>query len=483
VKTERIRNLVTATMALGGIVFTAPAVAQAAPPPAPPMSWTGLYGYVGGGFGMWTGDTTTLEPNTGLCHLCVPQTQGGSGGFGRIGFGFDYQATPQIVGGVFADFDFSNIQGTIQDQEPFAVGRITQDRSFAVGARAGWLLTPEVMPFIEGGFTQAHFSSAAIVSSFNGANIAGFATPAFVHGGWFIGAGAETMIIPNWYLRGEYRYSDYGMKSLPEAVPAGTLFRVNFHPTTQTFGVALKYKFDKWDALPDASPLPATAAAPVNWTGFYVGAGGGYGMWTADTTTQVPGSGVCILCQTQTQGGNGGFGTIGGGFDYQFTEHLVAGVFGDVDLGSITGTIQDQGPFFAGRLSNDRTFAFGARAGYLVTPAILPFVDVGFTQAHFDKATMVDTEANGNNPTGFSTPAFSTSGWFVGLGAEAQIFPSIPGLAVRGEYRHAEYGGKSLSDTCGGASCTFPTPQANITFRPSSETFRLQLVYKLNPFR
>ena len=470
------KSAFVAAAMLAAALSALPALAQA-PAAAPVPGWTGLWGDVGGGFGMWTGDTQTANTATGACDLCVVQTQGGRGGFVTLGLGFDYQFTPQLVGGVFGDIDFSNFQGTLQDQGPFFVGRLTQDRAWALGARMGWLVTPMVMPYIDGGFTDAHFSGAGMVVAFNGAGT-GFHTPAFSRPGWFVGAGVEGMMMPGWYLRGEYRYANYGTKILTDTSPPNSpTDNIVFKPVTQTFRVALVYKFNSMSAW-GAQPVVASFLAPAtSWTGFYIAGGGGYGMWTADTTTRNPLNATCILCQTQTQGGSGGFGTIGGGFDYQFTPNIVAGVFGDFDLGRLSGTIQDQGPFFAGRISENRAFAFGGRAGWLITPALLPYVDFGFTQAHFDKATMVNTFTGA--ATGFSTPAFSTSGWFAGLGAEARIFPSIPGLFVRGEYRHAEYGTKVLADTAPG---TGPGAEASITLRPTSETFRAALVYKLNFF-
>jgi hypothetical protein len=96
----------------------------------------------------------------------------------------------------------------------------------------------------------------------------------------------------------------------------------------------------------------APSPAPIyNWTGLYVDGGFGYGMWTADTTTINPLTGGCVLCVTQTQGGKGWLGTIGGGYDYQFnllSYNVVIGALGSYDFSSLTGTIQDQTPFFAG---------------------------------------------------------------------------------------------------------------------------------------
>ena len=46
----------------------------------------------------------------------------------------------------------------------------------------------------------------------------------------------------------------------------------------------------------------------------------------------------------QQQGGNGWFGTVGAGYDWQFNSNWVFGIFGDGQFGSLKGTIQD--PFF-----------------------------------------------------------------------------------------------------------------------------------------
>ena len=104
-------------------------------------------------------------------------------------------------------------------------------------------------------------------------------------------------------------------------------------------------------ALAADLPVKARPIVPVvSWTGFYVNGGLGYGLWAADTKTINPATGACVLCVDQTQGGRGWFGTVGAGYDHQFNNWIVGGVFADFDISSIKGTIQDQGPFFAGRV-------------------------------------------------------------------------------------------------------------------------------------
>jgi outer membrane immunogenic protein len=236
---------------------------------------------------------------------------------------------------------------------------------------------------------------------------------------------------------------------------------------------------------------PAPVMAPVyNWTGFYLFGGGGYGLWEADTTTTDPVTGACALCTEQRQGGKGYFGTVGGGFDWQFGGSWVAGVFGDAQFGSIRGTIQDQNPFFAGREKLETTWAAGVRVGYLVAPNVLSYVNGGYTGSRWSGTTMADTFTGIATP--FVTPSFNRDGWFLGGGVENSLnfFGwNAPGWFMKTEYRVAEYERTSLTDRVpgGGAIITVPgvagsfvNPQNNITFRPIVQTISTSIVYRFN---
>src|SRR5262245_755960 len=91
----------TASVAASAADMPTKAPAQIAGP-----DWTGFYVNGGLGYGAWTADTTTLDPNTGQCVLCPVQVQGGKGWLGRLGIGYDYQFAPHLVAGLFGDYDF-----------------------------------------------------------------------------------------------------------------------------------------------------------------------------------------------------------------------------------------------------------------------------------------------------------------------------------------------------------------------------------------
>jgi outer membrane immunogenic protein len=196
-------------------------------------------------------------------------------------------------------------------------------------------------------------------------------------------------------------------------------------------------------------PMPAPVykelpPAPVyNWTGCYVGGGGGYGMWRQDSFAVAAGAPVTA---SQSNGGSGWFGQGQVGCDYQFTAPIfnagaVIGVFGDYDAGSVTGN--SAFPGFVGTERESATWAAGARAGLLVTARFLTYFDAGWTQARFDGVSYNFAIAGGG-PSGVSLAAQTYNGWFLGSGFEyAFDWLPISGLFLKTEYRYSQYGGSN----------------------------------------
>lgn len=149
--------------------------------------------------------------------------------------------------------------------------------------------------------------------------------------------------------------------------------------------------------LPSPAPVykaPPPPAPVYSWTGFYLGAGGGYGMFDADTTLVADPNGP-PLSSTLNNAGRGWLAKFSIGFDYQFTSNIVAGIFADYDPASIKGTASTGfaiGPVdtLGGQQKESAAWAVGARAGWLITPAILTYIDGGFTQARFDALNVQD---------------------------------------------------------------------------------------------
>jgi outer membrane immunogenic protein len=211
-------------------------------------SWTGFYAAGGVGYGMYNADTTWFGPQ-GQVFLPSTQTQGGRGWLGTVGIGYDYQFNNNIVAGVLADYDFASIKGTIQNQGPFTVGTMTENSAWAVGARVGWLVTPQILTYFNGGYTQAHFSSADMIQNIGGAGTPISTVPSQTYNGWFLGSGLETALPwfgNGWFGRTEYRYAAYGSKTLPDVSNTTGLpiDLVAIKPYVQTVRSELVYKFN-----------------------------------------------------------------------------------------------------------------------------------------------------------------------------------------------------------------------------------------------
>jgi outer membrane immunogenic protein len=465
-------------------VFKAPAAA-----PAPASKWTGFHLSGGGGYGLWAAESNTTTQSTGFnIPLPLIQTMGGRGWLGRVGGGYDYQINARIVAGVFADFDFSSLKGTIHDASVGLAADIKQTSAWAAGARLGWLITPDLLSYFTAGYSHARFSSGTFVAFAPGGATApgvpsGFASPGFDTSGWLLGGGAEASLGGGWFWRNEYRYAYYDNTAVPDvnvsspaAFPAFN--SINFKPTVQTVTTQLVYRFNpggpSGSTADFALPFFPSPQAPLaaNWTGVYANAGIGYGLWVADETTALlPGGGRPVLVP-QRQGGSGWLGRVGGGYDRQFGQRFVAGVFGDFDVSSLEGSLQDVASGLDGEIKQERSWSVGGRAGWLITPVVLGYAAGGYTSTHFS-SVVFRSMATGAPFGGTSTPAFTVDGWFAGGGFEAAI---RPGWFWRNEYRYSEF------DT---ATVTMASNPAvlignNVSFRPTVQTVTSQLVYKLN---
>jgi outer membrane immunogenic protein len=190
-------------------------------------------------------------------------------------------------------------------------------------------------------------------------------------------------------------------------------------------------------ALAADMPLKAPPLAP-SWTGCYVSAGWGYGMLDDQLTTNsavIPGT---------TSAAKGWLGAFGGGCDYQFNGSpfgpIVIGVFGDYDPSDITGNFND--PFnsrHTGTQTVQDAWYVGGRAGLLITPKLLTYVDGGYTGANVGQINIVNA-AGAPVDGGLFLPSQNVSGWFIGAGTEyAFTFLPINGLFWKTEYRFASY--------------------------------------------
>jgi outer membrane immunogenic protein len=159
------------------------------------------------------------------------------------------------------------------------------------------------------------------------------------------------------------------------------------------------------------APLPYSKAPVVvptpSWTGFYLFGGGGYGVFDSATHVNSVATGLPLTID-QKVGGDGYFGTVGAGYDWQFNGSWVGGVFADGQFGSIRGSLTDPllGPFGTTGGVKDRTnVAAGVRVGYLVAPNVLSYVNGGYSYAEFSGTTPLRQHLHSISMAGSSVAA------------------------------------------------------------------------------
>jgi len=154
--------------------------------------------------------------------------------------------------GAFADGQFGSIKGTIQDQGALIAGNIKNDYSWAVGGRVGYLVAPNVLSYVNAGYSSSHWKGTTLLSTVTG-GASGLHTDGFDRSGWFIGGGVENNLnifgisAPGWFMKTEYRSAFYDRKNISERVDTtNALFGrdITFKPWVQTISTSLVYRFN-----------------------------------------------------------------------------------------------------------------------------------------------------------------------------------------------------------------------------------------------
>jgi outer membrane immunogenic protein len=105
-----------------------------------------------------------------------------------------------------------------------------------------------------------------------------------------------------------------------------------------------------------------------------------------------------------------------------------------------------------------------------MTPSVLNYWGIGYTQTHFDGTTLSNT-GPGGGPTGFTTSGVTLGGWFLSGGLEVAMHD---GWFWRSEVRYSDYSKDGIAETVNG------TPFATLKFDPVVETATTEVVYKFN---
>ena len=107
----------------------------------------------------------------------------------------------------------------------------------SITARIGYTWGPGLL-YVKGGYAYSDNSERV--------TLAGVPTAFLLNGnhsnGWTVGAGVEYMFAPNWSVKGEYMYYDFGSSRF--VTPAALAPFGNFHTDDHTLKLGVNYRFN-----------------------------------------------------------------------------------------------------------------------------------------------------------------------------------------------------------------------------------------------
>lgn len=154
-----------------------------------------------------------------------------------VGAGYDVDLGGIVVGAE-AELTDSTAKTKFEngDFEGFGFGNVSQGRDIYLGARVGAKVTPKVLLYVKGGYTNSRLN----IRSNDG-------TTEFNEkvdlDGWRAGAGAELALSNNVYTKLEYRYSNYnkGEIDFDGTLPDSDRFSVDTDRHQVVAGVGMRF--------------------------------------------------------------------------------------------------------------------------------------------------------------------------------------------------------------------------------------------------
>jgi outer membrane immunogenic protein len=243
----------TASLAGATLLLAGPAIAADLPRPPLQVSsgaWTGCY--IGGTAGGLSGKSdVSWAPNPlgfgSTASIIAAQTQASLSSTGFTGggeIGCNYQMNNWFVLGAEGDFEYTGVN--LNNSGAIFPSRVGSEFNESVSSK--WLSTirgrvgvahEQLLFFATGGLAIADLSfSDFVFFPFSGTANAASSSGAVT--GWTAGGGAEWFFMPQWSLKAEYLYVDFGAKSFtstnsnPATFPLATI--VHNHYWLRTSG-------------------------------------------------------------------------------------------------------------------------------------------------------------------------------------------------------------------------------------------------------
>ncbi|WP_378951856.1 outer membrane protein [Mesorhizobium sp. ANAO-SY3R2] len=410
----------TSTFAMANASQAADAVTAEAPV-ASGFNWSGLYVGFGGGVGAVERKT---EITDGVDSAGLPDF-GGDGVFAEVTAGYDHMVSERVLLGGFIDAHVGNIAFSFGDLS------LKNKYGFDVAARAGYLLTPNTLGYVLGGYTWQRIEL----------DVPGAILMKKDRDGYVLGVGLETAISGNWTLKSEYRYANYGNNVAIEDLGGGGAGpALKFEPSTHTFHVGANYRFGAQNGG------GASFAAPAySWTGFYVGGA----LGAVAKIDEIDGGALDGI------GGQGAYGELSVGYDREFNGIWVAGLQVDGRYSGLTTQMMAMGGDSVDG-KTDYGFDVVARVGAKLNESTLAYVLGGYSWQHFT--------AEGLDAMSFPVDKidWSSSGFSIGGGLETAVTNNV---AVNLEYRYSRYQSEALFDGSWETTPSFHSVRAGAKYK------------------
>jgi outer membrane immunogenic protein len=213
------------------------------------VNWSGFYigAGVGAGAVVHELDVTGGVADLGTGGLNVNGI-GGEGVFGTAQAGYDRQLG-RFVLGAFFDYDFSGVgtdvslSGSSELGALSAKAKLDQDYMWTAGGRLGYLVHPETLIYGLAGYSETKFKNPTITLGL-GEGAVNHSVKLDTFSGLTVGGGFETRLRGDWFLKGEYRFSQFDKELFKIDDGDGNTARGTLEPDIHTARVVLTYKFD-----------------------------------------------------------------------------------------------------------------------------------------------------------------------------------------------------------------------------------------------
>lgn len=208
------------------------------PPSSPIFTWTGIY--LGGDFGYAFGSSSRSLSYLGSYYGSSAWPDGVIGG-AHIGYSYQFSSIANgtnVVLGLEGDIEGSSYGKTWYDWHGNSYTTSIPIQGSTRG-RLG-LAFDRALLYVTGGAVFGGFDNRFALP--NGLS----ADESHTRVGWTIGGGLEYALSPNWSLRGEYRYSDFGKVSddiFYATSTGGTSLYNQNHETEHAIRAGFSYKF------------------------------------------------------------------------------------------------------------------------------------------------------------------------------------------------------------------------------------------------